>query len=489
MELFYGTDDQRIKSILSGGSQVQRIKYFFGDYEEITENGSTKKYYYFDSPTGLCGIFVKGSQSDTLWYAYTDHLGSLIYLVNADNSNQYLEYSYDAWGNPREVDDWTEPLAGSLFAQRGFTGHEHMTEFCLINMNGRVYDPALGRFLSPDPFVQDPVNSQSFNRYSYCLNNPLIYTDPDGEIFWILPNIGWSKEGGLSLGVSVVVGIPGLWSAQAGVGYNFKSNDVYVYAGATVATVTGYASWSSSSGFNVGWSAGLTPYGGFPISTNFFSTGANFNLSGYGSSMNISAWTFSENGTSFNPSVSAMVFSEHATNLVRGGGFRSNNQILRRYDKAGNQKGALDYFGFEGEYRPEKAAGGEYVEGDDYFGSVNPTTGDISYGKLAFSSYDHLYSTYVKEAFTSIKVKSGEPILTQKGYDFRRIGGKDLTNYPEEAAAFIAMYKKNGFYPSIRQKSILSNINYYQGEIYVPNMHPNFMHRHWHVIYRIPRKW
>jgi hypothetical protein len=47
-------------------------------------------------------------------------------------------------------------------------------------MNGRVYDPVLGRFLSPDPYVQQPDFSQSLNRYSYCLNNPLIYTDPSG---------------------------------------------------------------------------------------------------------------------------------------------------------------------------------------------------------------------------------------------------------------------------------------------------------------------
>ncbi len=92
-------------------------------------------------------------------------------LVNADNANETLEYIYDAYGNPREADDWTEPLAGSLLAQRGFTGHvsetqvletlvhqnldveliptakqvgKHLAKFGLINMNGRVYDPMLG---------------------------------------------------------------------------------------------------------------------------------------------------------------------------------------------------------------------------------------------------------------------------------------------------------------------------------------------------------
>lgn len=63
--------------------------------------------------------------------------------------------------------------------------HEMLTEFGLINMNGRVYDPLLGRFLSTDNFVQEPNSTQSFNRYSYCLNNPLKYNDPSGEVWWI----------------------------------------------------------------------------------------------------------------------------------------------------------------------------------------------------------------------------------------------------------------------------------------------------------------
>ena len=73
-----------------------------------------------------------------------------------------------------------------LFADRGFTGHEHLKWFNLINMNGRLYDPAVGRFLNVDPYVQMPDYTQNFNRYSYCLNNPLKFTDPDGEIVWFI---------------------------------------------------------------------------------------------------------------------------------------------------------------------------------------------------------------------------------------------------------------------------------------------------------------
>ena len=49
-------------------------------------------------------------------------------------------------------------------------------------MNGRLYDPLLHRFLMPDNYIQDPYNTQNFNRYGYVLNNPLRYTDPSGEL-------------------------------------------------------------------------------------------------------------------------------------------------------------------------------------------------------------------------------------------------------------------------------------------------------------------
>jgi RHS repeat-associated protein len=75
---------------------------------------------------------------------------------------------------------------GSLTAM-GFTGHEFLEDFNLYNMNGRLYDPILGRFLSPDPYIADPSFTQSYNRYSYVLNNPLKNNDPTGELpLWAL---------------------------------------------------------------------------------------------------------------------------------------------------------------------------------------------------------------------------------------------------------------------------------------------------------------
>ncbi|MGE0210705.1 MAG: RHS repeat domain-containing protein, partial [Parvibaculaceae bacterium] len=95
--------------------------------------------------------------------------------------------SFDAWGKRREV-NWTVMSNPSLFdtalvTTRGFTGHEQADTVGLVHMNGRVYDPEIGRFLSADPFVQDLSNLQSWNRYTYVLNNPLSMTDPTGFFF------------------------------------------------------------------------------------------------------------------------------------------------------------------------------------------------------------------------------------------------------------------------------------------------------------------
>jgi RHS repeat-associated protein len=89
--------------------------------------------------------------------------------------------SYDAHGK-RRLPNWqpSETLIVPLETPRGFTGHEHLDKLGLIHMNGRVYDPVLGRFLSADPNVQFPETTQGFNRYPYAANNPLSFVDPSG---------------------------------------------------------------------------------------------------------------------------------------------------------------------------------------------------------------------------------------------------------------------------------------------------------------------
>lgn len=106
---------------------------------------------------------------------------------------------------------------------RGFTDHEHFDSVGLINMNGRVYDPELGRFMSADPFVQAPYNSQSYNRYSYVFNNPLSYTDPTGYISDIYKDYGGRRGDEDTDTVDVISSCPsGVACLTGDVAYNFS---------------------------------------------------------------------------------------------------------------------------------------------------------------------------------------------------------------------------------------------------------------------------
>ncbi|MEP7097713.1 MAG: RHS repeat-associated core domain-containing protein, partial [Dokdonella sp.] len=82
----------------------------------------------------------------------------------------------------------------------GFTGHEMMDATDLIHMNGRIYDPRLARFIQADPFVSNAANLQSYNRYSYVLNNPMMTTDPTG--YW-----GHRQQGYVRQAVAIVIAV------------------------------------------------------------------------------------------------------------------------------------------------------------------------------------------------------------------------------------------------------------------------------------------
>ena len=88
-----------------------------------------------------------------------------------------------------------DPPAG----RRGFTGQESIPSTGLVNMNGRVYDPQVARFLSPDPTIQFVSDLQSYNRYAYAMGNPLRYTDPTGY------SITGSTWGDAAVGIGIGV--------------------------------------------------------------------------------------------------------------------------------------------------------------------------------------------------------------------------------------------------------------------------------------------
>ena len=174
MSVCYGPDQERWTTYLSKDGNFVRSTVYAGDYEQVTERGIIREYHYLDGNV----IFVR--ENSSIWkpyLAFTDNLGSILSVFD-EEGRKVFDASYDAWGKQTITQN-------DIGLYRGYTGHEMLNEYDIINMNGRLYDPVIGRVFSPDNYVQMPFNSQNFNRYSYCLNNPLKYTDPSGGWFGI----------------------------------------------------------------------------------------------------------------------------------------------------------------------------------------------------------------------------------------------------------------------------------------------------------------
>ena len=212
------------KKVYVGGGTLE-LEY--GNTVTTTSNGTPnwtlkKARVYIPSPAGNVGTAelapaaTSAAEHKYLVYHY-DELGSVQaitawgetsadanFLFANDATGKESLYSYSPWGERRDAKDWlgyswngssTAPAftwgrddpstTGTTqneedLIPRGFTGHEMLDNLGLIHMNGRIYDARLGRFLSADQVVQAPASLQSYNRYSYCFNNPLGYVDPSG---------------------------------------------------------------------------------------------------------------------------------------------------------------------------------------------------------------------------------------------------------------------------------------------------------------------
>ena len=180
--------DRAEMTIRKGNDEVLTRQYIDARYE--IDNSFTERFYLGGDAYDALAVCVNDFGVDSTYYILRDYLGNITHIINEDGTLRQ-ELSYDAWGRLRNPDTHQLYAVGKepkLLLDRGYTGHEYLPWFGLINMNARLYDPVLGRFLSPDPYVQMPDFTQNFNRYSYCLNNPLKYVDKDGE-FWFLPAI------------------------------------------------------------------------------------------------------------------------------------------------------------------------------------------------------------------------------------------------------------------------------------------------------------
>ena len=186
----YNGNGDRVKMYEASGSTQVLTRYYISDRYEFDQTSSGTKERLYLGGDAYSAPMVYQREGSGSWTAYNigrDYLGNITHIATASGT-LVAEYSYDPWGrlrNPATLSIYSISNEPALFLGRGFTGHEHLPWFRLINMNARLYDPTLGRFLSPDPYVQAPDFTQNFNRYSYALNNPLRFTDISGEIFGI----------------------------------------------------------------------------------------------------------------------------------------------------------------------------------------------------------------------------------------------------------------------------------------------------------------
>ncbi len=184
-----------------------------------------------------------GNAQEQMLYLHRDYQGSIVAITDA-NAAVLEKRLFDAWGSLISVQNGTGvALTGLTVLDRGYTGHEHLQSVALINMNGRIYDPKLHRFLQPDNYIQDPFDTQNYNRYSYVLNNPLKYTDPDGEWLefiaaWLFTSYanGVNQSGGQynptkwNSTTWTNIGLNGVSVVASGVATNFANNYITNYS-------------------------------------------------------------------------------------------------------------------------------------------------------------------------------------------------------------------------------------------------------------------
>lgn len=229
----YGPDRNRYEKVHTTSSATATTHYL-GDMEVVY--GTSTEYRHLIRAAGTVIAVLKDTGTTSTDYLHRDHLGSLTAITNSSGTVQE-RLAYDAWGQRRDATDWDG--AATATELRGFTGHEHLDDVGVIHMNGRIYSAKLGRFLSPDPALQEPENGQNYNRYSYAFNNPLKYTDPSGYTACTLEQIGCLvvQEGSIySIG----------WGfAQAvhfGIAYLRTSVDEILYWGYEIG-ISAYYSW------------------------------------------------------------------------------------------------------------------------------------------------------------------------------------------------------------------------------------------------------
>jgi len=259
--LSYGSNQQRNKMVKKIGNQERNTRYYINKFYEKENDIVTglRHFYYIYGDNGIVALHIvnETAATDSMYYVHTDHLGSYCAITNAKKQTVQRNY-FDPWGNFQLIHitigspggiQMQVPINFAL-TDRGFTGHEHYPELKIINMNGRLYDPVIGRFFSPDKYVANSSFTQDFNRYTYARNNPLHYTDPSGEI--IVPIL-------LGIFIGAMINVVANINNIDGIGQGF----LYALTGGLAGGLAGWAgpavaSALSVTGFLGGMAAGAT---------------------------------------------------------------------------------------------------------------------------------------------------------------------------------------------------------------------------------------
>jgi RHS repeat-associated protein len=180
-------EHQRYRQVAPGGTTIYLADAFASGIlveQFIGSGGSMQWNNYLVAGGQLIGMRVELSGGTVhTRYFHKDHLGS-ISTITDENGVVLQRLSYDAWGKrrfPNGADDPSDSITSQT--TRGFTGHEELDSVALVHMNGRVYDPLLARFGTPDPYTDNPFSTQGWNRYSYAGNSPVNFIDPSGYCF------------------------------------------------------------------------------------------------------------------------------------------------------------------------------------------------------------------------------------------------------------------------------------------------------------------
>ena len=333
VDFVYGPDMQRWKSTTYNNGAVEKTTFYDTDYDKIIDkNGNVTEFIYLDDNL----VMLRKNNGTFLPYVVVkDNLGSIVSIYAGDGA-QVFSASYDAWGKQNV----TMNKIGFI---RGYCGHEMLNDYQIINMNGRLYDPVLGRFLSPDNFVQTPDFSQNYNRYSYCLNNPLKYTDPSGELFGIDDFLVFSVVSGAIMG-AMHAGMSG------------KS----IWKGALFGAAGGAATYGIGAAFGAVGGLGheLLRAGAHGLSTglfnglsgeNFFSgvvSGAGGSLMGtFAQSVHLPSWALMSSTAAMGGVVSLASGGNFYQGLLNGlqiGAFNfAEHDITYRHDSQGNIIGSI----------------------------------------------------------------------------------------------------------------------------------------------------